>query len=295
MAQSSATSQLLTPTQHPGQEACIDFRSISFGKVLGHGSFGAVYLCKWQGTEVAVKAVKAALDDVQSQELLHEFKVTFDLRSPRIIQMLGYSYDEAGSMNLVLEYAPGGALRSLLDNLLEDDATPDLKESATWASDVAHGMEFLHSRGVMHCDLKTPNVLLDRADAGSRCKVADFGLAKARQGDGGGSMSLKTTTVKGSPPWMAPEAINGERTLASDVYSYGVLLWELITAGFPWKGAPFVTILYKVVMEEARPPGADPNHRLHDLMTRCWASDPDKRPTFHEAVAEVQVILDQGD
>lgn len=279
------------PCQASTREVLIDIESIRFGRFLGKGSFGEVYCATWQGAEVAVKQVQdRKLSSEVSQELWHEFNLVFNLRSPRIIQVMGFCTSKSGALSLVIEYAPGGALRDRLDKYSSEDRIPEADQACTWAVDIAHGMDYLHSRGVMHCDLKSPNVLLD---ALVRCKVADFGLAKSRAvgAETEASRSLGTTTVKGSPPWMSPEAINGERTLSSDVYSYGVILWELSTAGFPWKNVPFVTILYKVVMEDTRPPVSDPDHLLHDLMQKCWHVDPTNRPSFTEAVDEADELF----
>ena len=206
------------------------------------------------------------------------------LRSPRIVQVFGVVTTDTSWLGLVLEYCEGGTLREALE--AEDYATAvDEAQRRRWLSDVALGMAYLYSKGVEHRDLKSLNVLLD---GGRRCKVSDFGLSK--------SESLNTTATqstmggaKGTPSYMAPELLEDNLfDEKSDVYSFAIVIWEIWDGGVPWHGLQPVQITRKVVDKRERPPppeGAPTD--LVALMQRCWAHEPDARPTFAAIKAEL--------
>jgi serine/threonine protein kinase len=278
----------------PGVANFTPYSALEVGRLLGRGSFGEVHQCRWKGEDAAIKSVTR--EGAARDELGREFSIMLKLRSPRIIQILAWTTDDKGKTCLVLEFARGGSLRTRLD--LGGVFPPVRKKAMNWAYDVARGMEYLHEMRVMHCDLKSPNVLLD-GDPG-RGKVADFGIASERTVDVADPKHqsfasvvsyTQTRTVKGSPPWMAPEAINGKRGFASDVYAYAVILWELITGKFPWKGTPFVAVLYNVVVEGSRLPVSDTSHPLYSLMCRSWVEEQAKRPSFKQCTETVERLI----
>jgi len=277
----------------------IEYSQLNFQQEIGQGGFGRVYMAMWQGTPVAVKHVMDMAPSAR-EALCHEFDIALDLRSPRITQVLGLAFDtSSNAFGVVMEYAPGGSLRSRLNR----DGAPTYADSLLWALDIAEGMKYLHDQGVMHCDLKTPNVLLAHEHSKDRAKVADFGLARLDISTGltsstasladDDACSFGTGTLKGSPPWMSPEAINGERSMHSDLYSYGIVLWELATGGVPWFGTPPVAVLYKVAVQDERPPmAADADHPLRPLIFACWDQHKDNRPNFHECVETLMPMVD---
>lgn len=306
----------LVPEEHD-----IPGHAISFGKELGKGSFGTVSLCKWQGGDVAVKCMaKWGGDEIETEALsktfLQEFRVSFGLTSPRIVRVYGICTTVPDCLSIVLEYCAGGALRQRLDEL--GTKPPAIEESITWGLDIALGMEYLHQHNIMHRDLKSANVLLVPPQLPlqpyARAKVADFGLATAKDmaeetvgiTKSGGSLSGTGSTmgtVSGSPQWMSPEAINGRRTFSSDVYAYGIVLWEVSTSLKPYAGQGIVTVLYRVSVEKARPsplpepiPGSDEDqHPLLELITTCWQHEEEVRPSFVEASKLMREIMEQGD
>jgi serine/threonine protein kinase len=267
----------------------IAFSDLLLEKQIGQGGFGKVFLAKWQGTHVAVKQVLRATQ-AGRVSLREEFKVGFHLRSPRIAQVLGCAFDPmANTFCLVLEYASGGSVRSRLD----ERGVPNYNNALQWALDVAQGMEFLHKHDAIHCDLKGANVLLAHDGTSERAKVTDFGLARALQTGRSGQSHSKD--VQGSPAWMAPESINGEFTIHSDRYSYGIFLWELITAEIPWNNISPYSVLYRVTFENARPPlPQDLEHPFTELMKRCWDEDAEMRPCFSTCTQTLQAFM-QGD
>lgn len=259
----------------------VDYHSLRFKRELGRGTFGVVRLAVWQGDKFAVKALQRI--EEKEEVLRKEFELVKNLRSPRIIQVHGTTVDpETRKLCVIMEYASGGSLRQALDN----DGLPETREQLQWALDIAQGMAFLHQNHITHCDLKGPNVLLDEHRRG---KVADFGLSMHHVETPSGNVDgTVTTTIKGSPPWMAPEAIKGQRKMASDLYAFAVVLWEIRTAQAPWKGVPFVSILYKVAVEHERPPLPEGEHFFDALMKELWEEEEHQRPSFDECVERLE-------
>ena len=174
-----------------------------------------------------------------------ELAIMVKLRSPRIVQVFGVMTTDASYLGLVVEMCAGGTLREALE--ADDYATAvDEAQRRRWLLDVALGMSYLYSKGVEHRDLKTLNVLLDASRR--RCKVSDFGLSQSESlntaatqstmGGGGGA--------KGTPAYMAPELLEDNLfDEKSDVYSYGILLWEIYDRGIPWRGLQPMQIMRK--------------------------------------------------
>ena len=166
-------------------------------------------------------------------------------------------------------------------------------------ADAAAGMLHLHTRTppILHRDLKSPNLLV----AGDwTVKVADMGLSKLMDEATRGSSG--TTGGASNPRWLAPEVLSGESpTAASDVFSFGVVLWELLTWKLPWFDTPTVWNIVGKVQNGGRPalpplselPGLKPSDSLDAyiaLMERCWAQDPATRPDFKTIAAELRTL-----
>lgn len=154
--------------------------------------------------------------------------------------------------------------------------------------DVATGMTYLHSKGILHGDLKTVNVMVDNDQA----LIADFGLSKIKSEATRGTSS---TAFAGTPGFVAPELIEGEGLQApADVFSFAMVCYEVVSRGkMPYQGeANIAALLYKVAVEHARPPRPDGvSDDVWWLIERCWAHDPRERPTFVEIREELQRIV----
>jgi len=184
-------------------------------------------------------------------------------------------------LNIVCELMPYGSLHSLLhgasQNGVELSTNGRLREQM--ARDCARGMSYLHSRSppVVHNDLKPANLLVD---AHWTVKVCDFGMSRLKH-----SHALGSHSPGGTPEWMAPEALRNDHTdESSDVYSFAVILWELMTLKYPWEelSSP-VQIVVQVAFLHRRPklPTWVPSNAVQ-LLQRCWHKDPDERPGFPE-------------
>ena len=209
------------------------------------------------------------------------------LRSPRVIAVRGVVTTDPTWLGLVVEFMAGGTLREAIDR--DDyDATVDEAWRRGWLRDVALGLDYLYARGVEHRDLKTLNVLLD--DSRRRCKVTDFGLSKSEELNTALTQStMGNGAARGTPSYMAPELLESNTfTEKTDVYSFALIIWEVLSGAVPWAGLMPMQVSIQVLLKQARPPepeGAPAD--LVALMTRCWAQAPDARPTF----AEVKLAL----
>lgn len=205
-----------------------DERPISLGgNKMGEGGFGVVYKGCVNNTTVAVKKL-AAMVDISTEELKQQFdqeiQVMAKCQHENLVELLGFSSD-GDDLCLVYVYMPNG---SLLDRLSCLDATPPL----SWhmrckiAQGAANGISFLHENHHIHRDIKSANILLDEDFT---AKISDFGLARASEKF---AQTVMTSRIVGTTAYMAPEALRGEITPKSDIYSFGVVLLEIIT-GLP--------------------------------------------------------------
>ncbi|OVA07753.1 Protein kinase domain [Macleaya cordata] len=176
---------------------------------------------------------------------------------------------------VITEYLSGGSLRAFLHKL-EHKSLP-LEKLIAIALDITRGMEYIHSRGVVHRDLKPENTIFDQDN---HLKIVDFGIAcKEAYCD---SLADDSGTYR----WMAPEMIkrksHGRKV---DVYSFGLILWEMVAGTIPFEDKTPIQAAFAVVNKKLRPViPADCPPALRALIEQCWASNPEKRPEFWQIV-----------
>ncbi|XP_022136980.1 serine/threonine-protein kinase HT1-like isoform X2 [Momordica charantia] len=184
---------------------------------------------------------------------------------------------------IIMEYMAGGSLRKYLHQ--QEPHSVPLNLVLKLALDISRGMQYLHSQGILHRDLKSENLLLGE----DMCvKVADFGISCLESQCG----SAKGFT--GTYRWMAPEMIKEKHhTKKVDVYSFGIVLWELLTALTPFDNMTPEQAAFAVCQKNARPPlpTACPPAFRH-LIKRCWSKNPDKRPHFDEIVSILETYTE---
>ena len=262
---------------------------------LGNGASGRVIKGRYRvtGQDVAIKILRAercadAGDERALEELAKEILMLRAARHPNIVSFVGASIRDGAPPILVVELMPRGDLYRALDNpryapvfkwarALGPDGKPRPYSgyNRRIALDVARGLAYLHSRGIVHLDVKSLNVLLAHD---LTAKLADCGAARALGDRDGATL----TSPAGTLAWMAPEVMTGDRaTDKADVYSFGVLLWELSTGERPRRGLRPVT-------EDEAP------KTVCDLIEACLATDPKERPTASDIVTVLESIDDDG-
>nr|KYP67463.1 Serine/threonine-protein kinase CTR1 [Cajanus cajan] len=247
------------------------------------GSYGEVYRGDWHGTEVAVK--KFLYQDI-SGESLEEFKsevqIMRRLRHPNVVLFMG-AVTRPPNLSIVTEFLPRGSLYRLIhrpNNQLDE------RRRLRMALDAARGMNYLHNSTpvIVHRDLKSPNLLVDKNWV---VKVCDFGLSRMKH-----STFLSSRSTAGTAEWMAPEVLRNELSDEKcDVFSYGVILWELCTLRQPWGGMNPMQVVGAVGFQHRRldiPDDVDP--AIADIIRQCWQTDPKLRPTFAEIMAALKPL-----
>ncbi|WVZ06613.1 hypothetical protein V8G54_019959 [Vigna mungo] len=204
---------------------------------LGSGTYGTVYHGKWRGTDIAIKRIKKSCFVGRSSEqerlakdFWREAQILSNLHHPNVVAFYGIVPDGAeGTLATVTEYMVNGSLRHVL---VKNNRSLDRRKKLIIAMDAAFGMEYLHSKNIVHFDLKCDNLLVNLRDPQRPiCKVGDFGLSRIKRN------TLVSGGVRGTLPWMAPELLNGNSSRVSekvDVFSFGISMWELLTGEEPY-------------------------------------------------------------
>uniref|UniRef100_A0A3Q3X0G2 Receptor protein-tyrosine kinase n=1 Tax=Mola mola TaxID=94237 RepID=A0A3Q3X0G2_MOLML len=276
----------LTPSGEAPNQALLrilkepEFKKI---KVLGSGAFGTVYKGLWvpEGEDVkipvAIKVLREATSPKANKEILDEAYVMATVEHPHVCRLLGICL--TSTVQLVTQLMPFGCL---LDYIKENKDNIGSQYLLNWCVQIAKGMNYLEERHLVHRDLAARNVLVKTPH---HVKITDFGLAKLLNADekeyhaDGGKVPIK---------WMALESIlNRTYTHQSDVWSYGVTVWELMTFGTkPYDGIPASEIAGVLEKGERLPQPPICTIDVYMIMVKCWMIDADSRPRFRELIAE---------
>ncbi|XP_036969875.1 megakaryocyte-associated tyrosine-protein kinase isoform X3 [Acanthopagrus latus] len=272
----SIATTLLKPKQKQGTKSAelelsktgwlLDITKLKQGETIGEGEFGAVYEGEYMGQRVAVKTIKC---DVTAQAFLQETTVMTKLQHKNLVRLLGVILHKG--LHIVTELMTKGNLVNFLRT--RGRSVINSVQLLGFALDVCEGMEYLESKKLVHRDLAARNVLV--SDDGV-AKVSDFGLTKLD--------SKASDNVKLPIKWTAPEALKKEKfSTKSDVWSYGVLLWEIFSYG----RQPYPKMSLKEVKERVErgyrmeAPEECPSG-VYALMRICWEQEPRRRPAFHK-------------
>uniref|UniRef100_A0A8B9JBK6 Fibroblast growth factor receptor n=1 Tax=Astyanax mexicanus TaxID=7994 RepID=A0A8B9JBK6_ASTMX len=281
---------------------------LTLGKPLGEGCFGQVVMAEALGIDkdkpkeavtVAVKMLKDDATEKDLSDLVSEMEMMKMIgRHKNIINLLG-ACTQDGPLYVIVEYASKGNLREYLrarrppgmeysyDIARVSDEPLTFKDLVSCTYQVARGMEYLASQKCIHRDLAARNVLVTESNV---MKIADFGLARDVHNI---DYYKKTTNGRLPVKWMAPEALfDRVYTHQSDVWSFGVLMWEIFTlGGSPYPGIP-VEELFKLLKEGHRmDKPANCTNDLYMMMKDCWHAISSQRPTFKQLVEDLDRIL----
>ncbi|XP_021060561.1 fibroblast growth factor receptor 2 isoform X8 [Mus pahari] len=281
---------------------------LTLGKPLGEGCFGQVVMAEAVGIDkdkpkeavtVAVKMLKDDATEKDLSDLVSEMEMMKMIgKHKNIINLLG-ACTQDGPLYVIVEYASKGNLREYLrarrppgmeysydiNRVPEEQMT--FKDLVSCTYQLARGMEYLASQKCIHRDLAARNVLVTENNV---MKIADFGLARDINNI---DYYKKTTNGRLPVKWMAPEALfDRVYTHQSDVWSFGVLMWEIFTlGGSPYPGIP-VEELFKLLKEGHRmDKPTNCTNELYMMMRDCWHAVPSQRPTFKQLVEDLDRIL----
>ncbi|XP_057729666.1 serine/threonine-protein kinase EDR1-like [Arachis stenosperma] len=258
----------------------IQWEDLRIGQRIGIGSCGEVFHADCNGSEVAVK--KFLTQDFSSDAVAQfksEVEIMLRLRHPNIVLFMG-AITRPPHLSILTEFLPRGSLYGLLRNpkfQLND------KRRLRMAVDVAKGMNYLHTSHppIVHRDLKSPNLLVSKHWV---LKVCDFGLSRMKH-----HTFLSSKSYAGTAEWMAPEVLRNELANEKcDIYSFGVILWELATTMIPWQGLNQMQVVGAVGFQNRRleiPDDVDPE--VEQIIRDCWQMDPQLRPSFSELLSRL--------
>ena len=250
---------------------------------IGTGGYANVHLAKMKSTDqlIAVKEMKVTqLQGLKIKFMKREIDSLMKLDHPNVIKLIGVTV--APPFCIVTNYIPNGCLAELIHGkTISPRSTPIFRSRVML--DIARGMEYIHKMGLLHRDLKPPNVLLDDND---RAVICDFGLAR--------HISPVMSCELGTMQWVAPELLTtgNQYNQSVDVYAFGVILWELMTSQNPFNGMRPIQIANVVLRYNQRPeiPETMPE-KLKNLTKQCWAQDAKERPTFKQ----IREMIETGD
>ncbi|KAG2790677.1 hypothetical protein Pcac1_g226 [Phytophthora cactorum] len=251
----------------------LDLNEVRLEKAVGSGRSGSTYSAWWRGTHVAAKVVDSSTNtQAVGEELLNEFHrevaVVSKLRHPNIVLFLGAAINPPRYC-LVFEFMENGTLT----DLIRGRRGPI--DFFRLVAEMAMGMNYLHLCSIMHRDLKSGNVLID---SHGTAKISDFGLSCVLEIGSSSDLTAETGTYR----WMAPEVIRHEPySSKADVYSFGIVLWELLARDQPFRGLTPIQAAFAVARQQMRPalPRQTPQ-KIGELIEHCWHHDPARRPDF---------------
>ncbi|KAH8236918.1 hypothetical protein KR038_000179 [Drosophila bunnanda] len=251
----------------------IDRTSLKFVRKLGSGQFGDVWEGLWNNTTpVAIKTLKSGTMD--PKDFLAEAQIMKKLRHTKLIQLYAVCTVEE-PIYIITELMKHGSLLEYLQAIAGKGRSLKMQTLIDMAAQIAAGMAYLESQNYIHRDLAARNVLVGD---GNIVKIADFGLARLIKEDEYEARVGARFPIK----WTAPEAANYSKfSIKSDVWSFGILLTELVTYGrIPYPGMTNAEVLTQVEhgYRMPQPPNCEP--RLYEIMLECWHKDPMRRPTF---------------
>ena len=256
-------------------------------KLLGKGAYGQVFLGTFRKEPVAIKIYdfRGVLLAKDRAAILHEAETMDQLRSKYLVGFRGIFLEPR--YGLVMEYCEGG---TLAQRLAKTEISIDFTQQLLWGKQISYGLHALHSVNILHRDLKSDNILLD---AFNQAKIADFGLSQIKTSSS--SQSQKTGSIAsaaGTIPWIAPELFEGHaHSKAADVYSLGMVLWEIVARQTPFSGrmAPVIIGMVLAGKRETLPKECPEVFRL--MILACWDGDPQKRSTAEVVGDQFTAVL----
>lgn len=263
-------------------------------ELLGRGGMGNVYAAEdvRLGRRYALKILHPELaeDAGYTERFLREAQTIARLQHPNIVDIHSFGHDPSGVVFFTMELLTGEDLNSRIQS-----RSYDLRQACTWAIQIARAVAAVHDIGLIHRDLKAQNIFLARDRLGGESiKLLDFGIARPQEG----SELTRTGVALGTPSYMSPEQIRNENLdCRSDIYSFGVLLYKLITGRLPFSGEPIQVAMQHLSSPVPPPSSVMPDFRippdLDKIVIKSMAKKPEERfSSIHEIERELTGLLD---
>ncbi|XP_036264838.1 tyrosine-protein kinase Fer isoform X4 [Pipistrellus kuhlii] len=260
----------------------LSHEDVTLGELLGKGNFGEVYkgILK-DKTAVAVKTCKEDVPQELKMKFLQEAKILKQYDHPNIVKLIGVC-TQRQPIYIIMELIPGGDFLSYLRKK-KDEIKP--KQLVKFSLDAACGMAYLESKNCIHRDLAARNCLVSENNI---LKISDFGMSRQEEGGVYSSSGLKQIPIK----WTAPEALNyGRYSSESDVWSFGILLWETFSFGVcPYPGMTNQQAREQVERGYRMSAPQNCPEEIFKIMVRCWDYKPENRPRFSDLQKELTTI-----
>ncbi|KAJ4972129.1 hypothetical protein NE237_005228 [Protea cynaroides] len=275
------------------EKLLVDPKLLYVGSKIGEGAHGKVYEGRYRDQIVAVKVLNSGNTPEEKAKLegrfIREVTMMAKVKHENLVKFIGACKDPL--MVIATEILPGMSLRKYLVSIRPKQL--DLRVAISFSLDIARAMDCLHANGIIHRDLKPDNLLLTENQ--KSVKLADFGLAREE------SVTEMMTAETGTYRWMAPELYStvtlrhGEKKHYNnkvDVYSFGIVLWELLTNRMPFEGMSNLQAAYAAAFKQVRPSlPEDLPPDLAFIIQSCWVEDPNVRPSFGQIIRMLNAFL----
>ena len=270
----------------------IKSNTIKILRKIGEGGSSEIFLGMYRGTQIAEKRLHLINKEKNIKEFKREVSSFITLHHPYLLLFLGV-ITEPKRLSIITEYCPGGNLHELLYK--KKYIYLSWKVRKKFLLQIAIGMNFLHTKNppILHRDLKSLNIFLTndmkKSSDITDVKIADFGLSVKYE------KNCFLTESVGTCHWMAAEVIKSQKySNKADVYSYGIIIWEVCTREMPYEYIGNNNILYRVCAKGERPNlkriPSDTPEQIIQLMKMCWDQDPNKRPNFDSIIEFIKDI-----
>ncbi|ESW15291.1 hypothetical protein PHAVU_007G060400 [Phaseolus vulgaris] len=284
----------------------IDLAKLDIHYSVANGTYGTVYRGTYDSQDVAVKVLDWGEDGVAPAAKIASLRASFwqevtiwqKLDHPNVTKFIGASIATSNLMIplptygqnsipsktccVIAEFLPGGTLKQYLSRNRQDKLPYEVVIQL--ALDLSRGLSYLHSKKIVHRDVKPDNMLLD---CNKNLKIADFGVARIEAIN-----QSEMTSETGTYGYMAPEVLNGKPyNRKCDVYSFGICLWEIYSCNVPFSKLSLATVSCAVINQHLRPdiPRSWPS-ALANIIRKCWDAKPERRPEMHEVVEMLEAI-----
>eukprot|EP01083_Nonionella_stella_P057306 150489_1 len=295
----------------------IEYDDLTIHKQIGKGQFGAVFTATWEGNIVVVKHLNNVeinendsdktrkRKETRSKEMIAEIVLASSMpMHQNVVEIFGYIQSPFG---VVMSYLAGDSVQKYVYRVYkkENESIPSIVEILIMLRKAAGGLRFLHDYGLCHRDIACRNILLgaihnNRIESSTEVRISDFGMTRELTETNNDDFTQKTQSTFGPLKWMAPESIKArEYSKKSDVYMFGITMWEMFYGMEPYPGKTTGNVAISVVTKGQRPEIInDPQKYRHvtmpqaylELMEHCWARQPEHRPVFVDIIQTLTQI-----